>query len=102
MVNKPVWLWWSGTGATEADADRCGQSFLRRFDIEHTFRLFKQTLGWTKPRLRSSEAADRWTWLVIAAYARLRLACPLATDLRRPWETPTRRTDSRPPASAEG
>jgi hypothetical protein len=63
-VNKPVWLWWSGTGATEADVDRCRQSFLRLFDIEHTFRLFKQTLGWTKPRLRSSEAADRWTWLV--------------------------------------
>jgi hypothetical protein len=47
-------------------------------------RLFKQTLGWTKPRLRSSEATDRWTWLVIAAYAQLRLARPLATDLRRP------------------
>lgn len=87
-VNKPVWLWWSGTGATETDVDRCWQSFLRRFDIEHTFRLFKQTLGWTKPRLRSSEAADRWTWLVIAAYAQLRLARPLATDLRRPWEEP--------------
>ncbi|MFJ4773775.1 transposase [Streptomyces uncialis] len=87
-VNKPVWLWWSRVGATKADVDRCWQSFLRRFDIEHTFRLFKQTLGWTKPRLRSSEAADRWTWLVIAAYAQLRLARPLATDLRRPWEKP--------------
>ncbi|KAK1186042.1 transposase, partial [Streptomyces sp. NBS 14/10] len=42
-VNRPVWLWWSGTGATRADADRCWQSFLRRFDVEHTFRLFKQT-----------------------------------------------------------
>jgi hypothetical protein len=87
-VNKPVWLWWSGTGATAADVDRCWQSFLRRFDLEHTFRLFKQTLGWTKPRLRNPEAADRWTWLVIAAYAQLRLARPLATDLRRPWERP--------------
>ncbi|QCX82588.1 hypothetical protein C9F11_46780 (plasmid) [Streptomyces sp. YIM 121038] len=88
-VNKPVWLWWSGTDATADDVDRCWQSFLRRFDIEHTFRLFKQTLGWTKPRLRSSEAADRWTWLVISAYAQLRLARPLATDLRRPWEKPS-------------
>ncbi len=85
-VNKPVWLWWSGTGATVADVDRCWQSFLRRFDVEHTFRLFKQTLGWTKPRLRSPEAADRWTWLVIAAHTQLRLARPLAVDLRRPWE----------------
>jgi hypothetical protein len=87
-VNKPVWLWWSGTGATEADVERCWQSFLRRFDIEHTFRLFKQTLGWTKPRLRDSEATDRWTRLVIAAYAQLQLARPLTTDLRRPWEKP--------------
>jgi hypothetical protein len=87
-VNKPVWLWWSGTGATTDDVDRCWQSFLRRFDLEHTFRLFKQTLGWTKPRLRSPEAADRWTWLVIAVYAQLRLARPLAADLRRPWEKP--------------
>ncbi|MGW7553818.1 transposase [Streptomyces rimosus] len=72
--NKPVRLWWPDTRATAADVDRCWQSFLRRFDLEHTFRLLKQTLGWAKPRLRSSDAADRWTWLVIAAYAQLRLA----------------------------
>ncbi|MFJ8024520.1 NF041680 family putative transposase [Streptomyces sp. NPDC096311] len=87
-VNKPVWLWWSGTSATAEGVNRCWQSFLRRFDLEHTFRLFKQTLGWAKPRLRSPEAADRWTRLVIAAYAQLRLARTLVTDLRRPWEKP--------------
>ncbi|WP_329461169.1 hypothetical protein [Streptomyces sp. NBC_01431] len=83
-MNKPVWLGWSGTGATTADIDQCWPSFLCRFDLEHTFCLFKQTLGWTQPRLRSSDAADRWTWLVIAAYAQFRLARPLTTDLRRP------------------
>lgn len=85
---KPVWLWWSQVDATEADVDRCWQAFLRRFDIEHTFRLFKQTLGWTAPQLRDPGAADRWTWLVIAGYTQLRLARPLAVDLRRPWEKP--------------
>lgn len=80
-VNKPVWLWWSGTGATTQDVDRCWQSFLRRFDLEHTFRLLKQTLGWTRPKLRDSAAADRWTWLVLAAQAQLRLARSLAGDL---------------------
>jgi len=61
---------------------------LRRFDLEHTFRLFKQVLGWTAPAIRDPAAADRWTWIVIAAHAQLRLARPLAADLRRPWERP--------------
>ena len=85
---RPVWLWWSRTGATAADVDRCWQSFLRRFDLEHTFRLFKQVLGWTAPKIRDPAAADRWTWLIIAAHTQLRLARPLAADLRRPWERP--------------
>lgn len=85
---KPVWLWSSVLGATAADIDRWWQSFLRRFDLEHTFRLFKQTLGWTTPKIRTPAAADRWTWLTITAYTQLRLARPLAADLRRPWEKP--------------
>jgi hypothetical protein len=85
---KPLWLWWSRTDATAAEVDRCWQAFLRRFELEHTFRLFKQTLGWTAPKIRSPHAADRWTWLVIAAHTQLRLARTLAVDLRRPWERP--------------
>jgi len=87
---KPVWLWWSRADATAADADRLRQSFLRRFDLEHTFRMIKQTLGWTTPKLREPDAADRWTWLVIAAHTQLRLARPLAEDLRKPWERPAK------------
>jgi hypothetical protein len=36
---KPLWLWFSGTGAEAADVDRLWQMFLRRFDLEHTFLL---------------------------------------------------------------
>src|SRR5579875_3915920 len=85
---KPVWLWSSRTGVPPDDVDRLWQSFLRRFDIEHTFRMWKQVLGWACPRLRDPEAADRWTWLIIACYAQLALARPLAADLRLPWERP--------------
>ena len=85
---KPVWLWCSLTGASPDDADRLWQAFLRRFDLEHTFRMFKQVLGWTTPKLRDPQAADRWTWLIITAHAQLRLARPLAADLRLPWERP--------------
>jgi hypothetical protein len=56
--------------------------------LEHTFRFFKQALGWTRPKLRDPAAADRWTWLIIAAYAQLRLARHLAADLRLPWQRP--------------
>ncbi|MGW7103258.1 NF041680 family putative transposase [Streptomyces sp. NPDC054838] len=86
----PVWLWSSKTGATAADVDRCWQGFLRRFDLEHTSRFGKQTLGWTTPKLRTPEAADRWTWLLVVAHTQLRLARPLAADLRRPWEKPAK------------
>ncbi len=41
---------------------------IRRFDLEHTFRFLKQTLGWTTPRVRHPEQADRWTWLAVAAF----------------------------------
>jgi DDE superfamily endonuclease len=85
---KPVWLWCSATGLDATGVDRCWQAFLRRFDLEHTFRFFKQALGWTAPRLRDPAAADRWTWLIITAHAQLRLARPLADDLRLPWERP--------------
>ncbi|MFC8697099.1 hypothetical protein [Streptomyces parvus] len=44
------------------DAIRGGQArehggVLRRFDREHTFRLFQQTLGWTVPEARASDPA---------------------------------------------
>jgi hypothetical protein len=58
-------------------------------DLEHTFRFGNQTLGWTRPKLRTPEAADRWTWLIIAAHTQLRLTREAAADLRRPWEKPT-------------
>ncbi|GAA1222404.1 hypothetical protein GCM10009665_10790 [Kitasatospora nipponensis] len=85
---KPLWLWWSRPAAGPAETDLAWQAFLRRFDIEHFFRMIKQTLGWTTPRLREAEAADRWTWLIITASTQLRLARSLTTDLRRPWEKP--------------
>jgi DDE superfamily endonuclease len=84
----PLWLWSSRAGTSAAEVDRAWQAFLRRFDIEHMFRFFKQVLGWTRPKLRDPAAADRWTWLIIACYAQLRLARHLAADIRLPWQRP--------------
>ena len=85
---EPLWLWSSRAGTSAGDVDRTWQAFLRRFDLEHTFRLCKQVLGWTRPKLRDPAAADRWTWLIIACYAQLYLARHLAADLRLPWQRP--------------
>jgi hypothetical protein len=85
-AKKTLWLWWSGPG--EPDLDRCWRAYLRRFDIEHTFRFAKNTLGWTTPSVCTPEQADRWTALVVAALTQLRLARGLVQDLRLPWERP--------------
>jgi DDE superfamily endonuclease len=55
---KPVWLWHSQPEPAELDVLRLFRIFLRRFDLEHTFRFLKQTLGWTRPRLRHPDQAD--------------------------------------------
>jgi DDE superfamily endonuclease len=83
---KVLWLWWAGPG--ELDLDLVWRAYIRRFDLEHTIRFAKQTLGWTTPRPRHPEQADRWTWLVLAGYTQLRLARQVAADVRLPWERP--------------
>ena len=97
-----MWLWCSVIATPPAGVDRLWQAFLRRFDLEHTFRLYKQVLGGTAPKLRDPPAADLWTWLIITAHAQLRLARPLADDLRLPWERPAPPGRLTPPGSAAG
>jgi hypothetical protein len=48
----------------------------------------KHIVAWIIPKIRAPAAADRWTWLIIAVHAQLRLARPLADDLRLPRERP--------------
>jgi hypothetical protein len=81
-----LWLWWAGAGVP--DLDRLWRAYVRRFDLEHTLRFCKQSLGWTTPRVRHPEQADRWTGLVVAAYTQLRLARPWIRDRRLPGERP--------------
>lgn len=83
-----LWLWYSGPDADNPDLDLLWRSYVRRFDLEHTFRFLKQTLNWTSPRVRLPEQADRWSWLVLVAYTQLRLARAYVADQRLPWERP--------------
>lgn len=77
-------------------------SWMRRFDIEHTFRMIKQTLGWTTPCVRHPATADLWTWLITAAHTQLRLARPPRRRPTPPLGTPREENSSPRPASGEG
>jgi hypothetical protein len=82
----PMWLWHAGPATL--DMVTIFAAYQRRFDLEHTFRFLKQDLGWTTPAPLDPDTALRWSWLVLIAYTQLRLARPLAQDLRLPWEKP--------------
>jgi hypothetical protein len=74
---KVLWRWWAGPGPL--DLDQAWRAYTRRFDLEHTVRFCKQTLGWTIPRPRHPEQADRWTWCWPAT--------PSCTWPAMPWQT---------------
>jgi hypothetical protein len=83
---RVLWLWWHGPAGKVPSLGLLWRAYVRRFDLEHTFRFLKQALGWTTPRVRHPEQADRWTWLVLAAFTQLRLARACVADRRLPWE----------------
>jgi DDE superfamily endonuclease len=84
---RPLWLAWIG-GPLPMDLSVVWRWYLRRFTVEHVFRFFKQTLGWTTVRPRNPEAADRWSWLIAGACWQVWLARPLVGEVRLPWEHP--------------
>src|SRR5215213_3562070 len=83
---RVLWLWWHGPEGRTPDLDLIWRSYVRRLDLEHTSRFLKRNMGWTTPKVRHPEQADRWTWLVLAAFTQLRLARTRVADLRLPWE----------------
>jgi hypothetical protein len=97
----PMWLWASDPDAGPEEVRALWQCYLRRFDMEHAFRFLKQQLGWTRPLLRDPAAADRWTWLLLACYAQLRLARGLVADARLPWQ-PRQAGPGKPPDMTPG
>lgn len=56
--------------------------------LEHTFRFLKGILNWDKPRVRTPEQAEQWSWLVLLAFTQLRLARAVLEDARLPWQAP--------------
>lgn len=86
---KALWLWFSGGGEPDLDLLLAG---LRREVRPRARRPLPQADARMDraARVRHPEQADRWTWLVLAVYAQLRLARSCADDRRLPWERPQR------------
>lgn len=83
---RAFWLWWRGSG--DPDLAFLWRAYVRRFDLEHTFRFLKTTLNWQTPRLRHPEQADLWSWLLLLAFTQLRLARSIVEDVKLPWQRP--------------
>ncbi|MDE1675512.1 transposase, partial [Nocardia gipuzkoensis] len=87
-IPKPVWLWHSVLDLDAAEVDVLWQAFLRRFDIEHTFRMLNQPSAGTSrnpatPPPRTDEPGCSWPPTPSCALAR-----ELTIDIRQPWEKP--------------
>jgi hypothetical protein len=78
----------AGPAGCTLDLDLAWRAHVRRFDLEHTVRFCKQTLGWATPRPRHPGA--------------LRLARAVADDQRLPWELPQPQPRLSPPRARRG
>ncbi|MEZ2236930.1 hypothetical protein [Microcoleus sp.] len=69
LNSQPLWLVW--VGLQMPSLAEIWQLYLRRFALEHWYRLVKQTLHWTVPKLstkrtvRTMERFDAFTNLAI-------------------------------------
>jgi hypothetical protein len=84
--HEPLRLFWVGSGMP--DLLTCARAYLARFDLEHTFRFWKNTLGWRVPALGSLAAMDRWTQVILTVHAQLVLGRGIAAEVRLPWWAP--------------
>ena len=82
---KPLWLAWAGE--TMRSLDGLWRKYLRRFGIEHWYRFAKQRLYWTKPKLSSNPACDRWSNLIGLMSWQLWFARSECIDSPLPWQT---------------
>ena len=84
LKTQPLWLAW--VGLEMPPLTEIWQLYLRRFTIEHWYRLAKQTLHWTVPKLSTPEQCQRWSDLMPLVTWQLWLAQDLVRETRLPWQ----------------
>ena len=83
---KQMWLAWVGQEPPPLAA--WWHYYLRRFAVEHWYRLAKQRLYWTLPRFGTPEQAERWSDLMPFITWELWLARAVVADNPLPWQKP--------------
>ncbi len=83
---KPLWLAW--VGLAPPDLDALWRQYLRRFSLEHWYRLAKQRLHWTLPQSTHLRALDNWSWLTVLMSWQLWIARQDCPDYPLPWQAP--------------
>jgi hypothetical protein len=83
---KDFWVAWVGQPPPPLRA--WWRLYLRRFAVDHWYRLAKQRLHWTLPRLSTPEQAERWSDLLPLVTWELWLAREIVADKPRPWQKP--------------
>ena len=86
LKTQPLWLVW--VGCQMPPLNEIWQQYLRRFAIEHWYRLAKQTLHWTIPQLSTPEQCQRWSDLMPLLTWQLWLAKDLVRETCLPWQKP--------------
>jgi hypothetical protein len=83
---KPLWLIW--LGETMPALESIWQLYLRRFCLEHWYRLIKQRLHWCLPHLGTAEQTQAWSTLMPLMTWQLWLARQESPDNPLPWQKP--------------
>lgn len=81
-------LWLAWLGQVMPALQGLWRIYLRRFALEHWYRLTKQRLHWTQPQLSSNQALERWSLLVVLMTWQLWLARNECIDSPLPWQSP--------------
>ncbi|WP_199315149.1 NF041680 family putative transposase [Aerosakkonema funiforme] len=81
---SPLWLIW--IGEQMPPLTEIWQLYLRRFGVDHWYRLAKQRLHWTLPKLSTPKQCERWSDLMPMITWELWLAREIVQDRPLPWQ----------------
>lgn len=84
--SKPLWLIW--IGSDQPALAEIWPKYLRRFAIEHWYRLVRQRLHWTVPQLSTPKQMETWSDLMPLITWQLWLASNVVEDSPLPWQKP--------------